>query len=97
MEDFVGPALQHAEEAVEYDERREYEKACKSYFVGSQHFINAIKYEKMEARKKQLTEKANEIMTRLEQIKKYLDEQAQEGGSDPSGTVMKNRKAGDAE
>ncbi|KAF0975506.1 hypothetical protein FDP41_005500 [Naegleria fowleri] len=86
--DFVTPAIDHAKQAAEQDEAKNYEEAQRLYLKAIDFFMTAIKHETKNPKKKEmLKSKVQELMDRAEQIKTFLKEKAEieKGDSDSSG------------
>ena len=90
--DFVAPALEHANKAVEIDQREDFQGALFEYKISMDYFLKAIKYEKNAERKGQLEKKAEEVMKRMEQIDEYLSNGSSEG-SGAGGTVQRSKQS----
>ncbi|KAL0483137.1 vacuolar protein sorting protein VPS4 [Acrasis kona] len=92
--DFVTPAIEHARQATTADEKKSYDEAQKLYLKAIDFFLTAIKHEKNIKKKEMLKGKVGELLERAEQIKKFLQQQAEEkdesvDGAGPSGTGVK--------
>ncbi|KAL9647645.1 hypothetical protein ABK040_015135 [Willaertia magna] len=88
--DFVTPAIEHAKQAAEQDEAKNYDEAQRLYLKSIDFFMTAIKHESKNPKKKELLkQKVNELMDRAEQIKAYLREKSEiekGGDSDSAGS-----------
>eukprot|EP00762_Andalucia_godoyi_P001060 ANDGO_02124.mRNA.1 Vacuolar protein sorting-associated protein 4 len=73
--DFLTPALEVAKKAVEADEAEKYKDAYDLYLQAAEHFMVAIRHEKNPKKKQMVQKKAEEIITRSEQLKEFLANQ----------------------
>jgi len=90
--DFVGPAIQLANEAADLDEKEQYKQAYEKYIQSIERFIVAIKYEKNNPKKKaMLSEKVKELMARAEKIKEFLKSDQDEKDPTNNGTGLKKK------
>eukprot|EP01099_Mayorella_cantabrigiensis_P008178 TRINITY_DN754_c0_g1_i3.p1 TRINITY_DN754_c0_g1~~TRINITY_DN754_c0_g1_i3.p1 ORF type:complete len:482 (-),score=129.86 TRINITY_DN754_c0_g1_i3:18-1403(-) len=88
-------ALEYVNQAVEEDNKKNYQQAFDLYETALQYFVTALKYEKMPSSKAIITQKVKEYMKRAEILKEYLqkqnDKQNNHHTKDPAGSVMKQK------
>jgi len=69
---FIPDAIDIVKEAIEYDQKEDYEKALNLYRDALARFTMGLKYEKNEARKKMILERVEGYMKRAEELRDYI-------------------------
>jgi vacuolar protein-sorting-associated protein 4 len=94
---FIPDAIDIIGKAIEADNSGEYEKALSLYRDALGRFTIGLKYEKNETRKKMVLERVEGYMKRAEELRDYLQKQAEldNKGGGGSATKSKNDKDGD--
>lgn len=93
---FIPQAIDLVGKAVEADKAEDFEKALSLYRDALGRFTLGLKYEKNEARKKLIIERVEGYMKRAEELRDYLQKQAElekNGGS--GGSSAATRAKGD--
>jgi vacuolar protein-sorting-associated protein 4 len=95
---FIPKGMEIIKQAIDEDNADNYEKAYSLYEQGVKHLITGLKYVKQENSKKIITQKAEQYVTRMEQLKEIMD-----GGlkkpvvAGPSGGDGKSASAGSSD
>eukprot|EP01002_Notosolenus_urceolatus_P000632 NODE_1157_length_1547_cov_26.845127_g959_i0.p1 GENE.NODE_1157_length_1547_cov_26.845127_g959_i0~~NODE_1157_length_1547_cov_26.845127_g959_i0.p1 ORF type:complete len:473 (+),score=119.74 NODE_1157_length_1547_cov_26.845127_g959_i0:3-1421(+) len=94
MTDFVTPAMDYAIKARQCDEEQQFPEAARFYMQAVEYFLAAMRHEKNNPTKKDVfKKKADELLARAEQIKKYLSEkEANPEKKDESSGAVKTKK-----
>lgn len=99
---FIPDAIEIVSKAIAADHDSEFEKALSLYRDALGRFTTGLKYEKNEARKKLILERVEGYMKRAEELRDYLNKQAELGdgkgggaGGGATGTKSKDDKEDD--
>lgn len=85
---FIPDAIEIVGKAITADNKGEYEQALTYYRDSLSRFTTGLKYEKNDARKKLILERVEGYMKRAEELRDYLNKQAEldaKGGSGGGG------------
>eukprot|EP00586_Coscinodiscus_wailesii_P006399 CAMPEP_0172490106 /NCGR_PEP_ID=MMETSP1066-20121228/20452_1 /TAXON_ID=671091 /ORGANISM="Coscinodiscus wailesii, Strain CCMP2513" /LENGTH=452 /DNA_ID=CAMNT_0013258419 /DNA_START=192 /DNA_END=1550 /DNA_ORIENTATION=+ len=95
---FIPDAIDIVGKAIHADNEGDYEKALSLYRDSLSRFTTGLKYEKNEARKKLILERVEGYMKRAEELRDYLNKQAEldakgggSGGGGNGATGMKSK------
>ncbi len=94
---FIPQAIELVGKAVDADKAEDFEKALSLYRDALGRFTLGLKYEKNEARKKLIIERVEGYMKRAEELRDYLQKQAElekNGGSGGSSAATKAKGEG---
>ena len=103
---FIPDAIEIVSKAITADNEGEYEKALSLYRDALSRFTIGLKYEKNEAKKKLIIERVEGYMKRAEELRDYLNKQAEVnknggsgggGGAGGAGTKPKGSGEDDAD
>jgi len=101
---FIPDAIEIVSKAIKADNDAEFEKALGLYRDALSRFTTGIKYERNDSRKKLILERVEGYMKRAEELRDYLNKQAEleskgggKNGGGATGTMSKDDKAEDAD
>ena len=83
----IKAAIEHVSKAIAFDNEQKFEEAFNSYKLALDHFTTGLKYEKNETRKKLIMERLEGYMKRAEELRDYLNKQAELGSGGGKGSV----------
>jgi vacuolar protein-sorting-associated protein 4 len=95
---FIPDAIEIVAKAIQADNDGEYEKALNLYRDALSRFTIGLKYEKNEARKNLITERAQGYMKRAEELRDYIAAQTEldkNGGGGSAATKSRSDKNGE--
>lgn len=82
---FIPDAIEIVSKAISADNNQEFEKALSLYRDALGRFTTGLKYEKNETRKKLILERVEGYMKRAEELRDYLNKQAELGNNGGGG------------
>lgn len=98
---FIPDAIDLVSKAITADNENDYERALSLYRDALSRFTLGLKYEKNESRKKLIIERVEGYMKRAEELRDYLNKQAEieknggSGGGGGGGAASKAKGAGE--
>lgn len=92
--DFKGKAIEYVKQAVEEDEKGNYEKALQNYTAALEYFKTHLKYEKNPRSKEAITAKFKEYLERAEYLKGVVNGAQENPPAAANGVAAAQRKKG---
>ena len=79
--EFIPKAIEIVKDAIKADNSGDFDRALSLYKQSFEYFMTGLKYEKNKARKDTILKRVDGYFKRAEELKKYIDEQKNGGGS----------------
>ena len=87
--EFIPKAIEIVKDAIKADNSGDFDRALSLYKQSFEYFMTGLKYEKNKARKDTILKRVDGYFKRAEELKKYIDEQKNGGGSSKSDVGKK--------